>query len=368
MIRRITNFRAIGDEKIDNMSESLYLKNEFKPSPADKDTETTSRSRTAMAAIDPEMRADPGRPFWIKYGKHLRPVLDRFIARSSLVSTEPVLSLDNFPWTMLLRDHWEAIRDEAILASLERPAPSLASISPDHRAIAAVDQWRSFFLLGYGYRIHENLDRCPTTASLIQQIPTLVTAFFSILAPGACIPPHRGVTKGLMTCHLGLIVPASGDVGMRVDDQIVRWSNGGVIVFDDTFDHEVWNLTDGVRVVLLLQFRRPLKQPGKWFVDKFLGWIQRSAFVQEALDNLQTWNAAMQALETDTGFPSCRGPLQNQLSLQDHSPNRQRPNHASYSLIPSGRAEASGISACVPKDLDLLPPDGLRADLQSYRN
>ncbi|WP_343887830.1 aspartyl/asparaginyl beta-hydroxylase domain-containing protein [Sphingomonas oligophenolica] len=248
---------------------------------------------------EPPLRADPGRPFLIKYGKHLRGVCDWLIARCSLISTEPVLNVGDFPWTALLRDNWEAIRDEAVAAALEKPSPSLANISPDHRAIAAVDKWRSFFLWGYGYLIQENLGQCPVTTSVMARIPGLNTAFFSILAPGTHIPPHRGVTKGLITCHLGLIIPQKGDVGMRVRDRIVHWSDGGVLVFDDTFDHEVWNDTDGTRVVLLLQVRRPLKQPGKWFVDKFLAWISGSAFVQEALANLLSWNAAIKALETD---------------------------------------------------------------------
>jgi ornithine lipid ester-linked acyl 2-hydroxylase len=59
----------------------------------------------------------------------------------------------------------------------------------------------------------------------------------------------------------------------------------------------VWNDTDGTRVVLLIQFERPLKQPGKWFADFFLGFVRRSAFVQEARDNIDSWNQAMKALD-----------------------------------------------------------------------
>ena len=149
----------------------------------------------------------------------------------------------------LLREHWEAIRDEArAVALVGNAAPSLATISPDHRAIAEVNKWRSFFLWGYGYPIHDNLARCPRTAQVVASIPGLNSAFFSILAPGTHIPDHRGVTKGLITCHLGLIVPRDGDVRMRVHDRIVRWAEGETLVFDDTYQHEVWNETNGVRL------------------------------------------------------------------------------------------------------------------------
>jgi aspartyl/asparaginyl beta-hydroxylase (cupin superfamily) len=237
------------------------------------------------------------RPFIIRYGKHLRGVFDRMIASSSLVPNDPVLDVRDFPWTQHLRDNWQGIRDEAIATAMGNNSPSLSSISPDHRAIAPVNKWRSFFLWGYGYRIDENIERCPATTAAVAKIPNLNSAFFSILAPGTHIPAHRGVTKGLITCHLGLIVPKDGDVRMRVDNRIVRWAEGETLVFDDTYDHEVWNDTDNTRVVLLIQIRRPLRNPGKWVADTFLNIIRRSAFVQEARANVKAWNAAVKQMD-----------------------------------------------------------------------
>lgn len=244
------------------------------------------------------LRAERGRPLIVRFGKHLRGVFDRLIASSSQAANDPVLDVRDFPWTAALRDNWQAIRDEVVAVALRRDAaPSLATISPDHRAIAEVDMWRSFFLWGYGYPVDENLVRCPATAKVVGQVPGLNSAFFSILAPGTHIPDHRGVTKALITCHLGLIVPRDGDVRMRVDDRIVRWAEGETLVFDDTYNHEVWNDTDGTRVVLLVQFERPLRQPGKWIADMFMRLVRRSAFVQEARDNVLRWNAAMKQMD-----------------------------------------------------------------------
>lgn len=245
-----------------------------------------------------ELQAERNRPFLIKYGKHLRGIFDRLIASSSLVSNDPVLDVRDFAWTAMLRDHWQVIRDEAVAVALQgAAAPSLATISPDHRAIAKIDMWRSFFLWGYGFPIPENLAKCPETQKLVERIPGLNSAFFSILAPGTHIPDHRGVSKGLITCHLGLIVPQDGDVRMRVNDRIVRWAEGETLVFDDTYQHEVWNETGGTRVVLLIQFERPLRQPGKAIADFFLGFVRRSAFVQEARTNIDKWNDAIRRLD-----------------------------------------------------------------------
>ncbi|MBX9795460.1 MAG: aspartyl/asparaginyl beta-hydroxylase domain-containing protein [Sphingomonas sp.] len=252
----------------------------------------------APAAGDATLHEDGPRPFIIQLGKRLRGVFDRVIGASSLVSTAPVLDARDFAWTQALRDHWRTIREEAEQVALAgNAAPALADISPDHRGIAQGDTWRSFFLYGYGYAIEDNLARCPRTARVVEQIPGLNSAFFSILSPGAHIPDHRGVTKGLITCHLGLVVPADGDTRMRVDDQIVRWAEGETLVFDDTYRHEVWNDSRGTRVVLLIQFERPLRQPGKWFSDFFMGFVRRSAFVQEARANLESWNAAMKQMD-----------------------------------------------------------------------
>ena len=96
------------------------------------------------------------------------------------------------------------------------------------------------------------------------------SASFAILPPGAHVPMHRGATRGLVTCHLGLIVPRDGDVRMRVGDRMVRWAEGETLVFDDTYDHEAWNDTGGIRVVLRVRVRRPLRQPGRWFADTLL--------------------------------------------------------------------------------------------------
>ncbi|MDB5707155.1 MAG: aspartyl beta-hydroxylase [Sphingomonas bacterium] len=244
------------------------------------------------------LEAARGRPFIIAVGKHFRGFFDRLIASSSLVSNDPVLDVRAFPWTAMLREQWQTIRDEAIEVALRGQAsPSLATISPDHRAIAAVNMWRSYFLWGYSFPIEDNLAQCPKTAAIVARVPKLNSAFFSILAPGTHIPNHRGVTKGLITCHLGLIVPRDGDVRMRVDDRILRWSEGETLVFDDTYSHEVWNDTSGTRVVLLIQFERPLRHPGKWIADMFLKVIRRSAFVQEARDNIQSWNDAVRQLD-----------------------------------------------------------------------
>jgi aspartyl/asparaginyl beta-hydroxylase (cupin superfamily) len=133
---------------------------------------------------------------------------------------------------------------------------------------------------------------------VLAQIPGLNSGFFSILRPGTHIPEHRGVTKGLMTCHLGLQVPTGGSVRMNVGPETVGWAEGETLVFDDTYQHEVWNDTDETRIVLLVQFERPLRQPGKLVAELFLGGIRHSAFVKEAQDNIALWERTIRKVES----------------------------------------------------------------------
>jgi beta-hydroxylase len=242
----------------------------------------------------------PKRSLLYRFGKKSRPLIDRLLASHSEVGDPPVFDPAVFPWTDALSANWQAIAAEARMVVRDLNAvPPLHDLSPDHRRIAEPDKWRSFFLWGYGYRSEENCARCPETAKLLEQVPDLNSAFFSILKPGTHIPRHRGVSKALMTCHLGLVIPRSGRCEMAVDDAIVTWREGECLVFDDTYTHEVWNDTDEVRVVLLIQFRRPVRQPARVVRDIFVEAVRRSPFVQEARRSFDTWNQALKAIETD---------------------------------------------------------------------
>jgi ornithine lipid ester-linked acyl 2-hydroxylase len=253
------------------------------------------------APTSPDDRTVPPLPPLYRVGKRLRHRISALIARSSTVGDTPVYDPKLFAWVVGLERRWEEIRDEATrLLAHQDGIPPLAEISPDHRRIAPPGKWKSFFLIGYGYRLEENCRRCPGTADAVAAIPGLNSAFFSILAPGAHIPRHRGVTKAILTAHLGLVVPARREAcRMQVADEMLVWEPGKVLVFDDTAYHEVWNDTEEMRVILLIQFRRPTGWIGRAVGALFLGAVRRSRFVQDARSSLGDWEKAMQRLERE---------------------------------------------------------------------
>jgi beta-hydroxylase len=244
----------------------------------------------------------PPLPFLFKVGKKLRHRVSAVVARSSMVGDQPVLDPSLFPWIADIEARWSEVRDELVALLDKREAiPPLADLSPDHRRIAPPGKWKSFFLQGYGYKVAENIRRCPRTAEIVSRIPGLNSAFFSILDPGAHIPRHRGVTKAILTAHLGLVVPAARDqCRMQLHDRMLHWEEGRTLVFDDTFHHEVWNDTSELRAVLLIQFRRPVGPIGRLVGGLFLTGIRHSRFVQDARKEMGRWEGVMQRVERES--------------------------------------------------------------------
>jgi aspartyl/asparaginyl beta-hydroxylase (cupin superfamily) len=84
-------------------------------------------------------------------------------------------------------------------------------------------------------------------------------AMFSLLKPKTRIPPHTGVSNVRLVTHVPLIVP--DECGFRVGNETREWVPGQAWVFDDTIEHEAWNMSDKLRVVLLFDVWNPLLTP-----------------------------------------------------------------------------------------------------------
>jgi aspartyl/asparaginyl beta-hydroxylase (cupin superfamily) len=208
----------------------------------------------------------------------------RTFGRFSEVGTEPFLDPTQFAWTALLEDHYPAIRAEAERVLQVRDAlPNFQDIAPDQINLSDDDQWKTFWFVGYDVWDDPNCLRCPATAAVLRAIPGVITGFFSILAPGKRLPPHYGPYRGVLRHHLALIVPEPREkCGIRVDDQTRHWTEGQSLVFDDTYEHEAWNNTDGERVVLFLDIKRPLRPPMNHINDGIIKVISKSPFIKSA--------------------------------------------------------------------------------------
>ena len=118
----------------------------------------------------------------------------------------------------------------------------------------------------------------------------MTTAMFSILSPRKHILDHRGPYKGVLRYHLGLIVPRDAEAcRIRVGEDVRHWEEGKSMIFDDTFNHEVWNDTDETRVVLFVDVLRPLPFPESAINRLIVKAIGLSPFVLDAKRNQEAW-------------------------------------------------------------------------------
>jgi beta-hydroxylase len=227
-----------------------------------------------------------------KLGKNILWSLEKFLTRYSLVATTPFLESNQFSWVVLLESNWQVIRDELnVIIQYTDQLPRFQDISPDQANITQDNLWKTFFLYGYGIKMARNCNYCPKTTEIIEQIPGLKTAFFSILMPGKHIPEHRGPYKGVLRCHLPLKVPqAKEQCGIRVDQEVRHWEEGKCLVFDDSYPHEAWNKTDEIRVVLFLDIVRPTSFPACLLNQLLLNLIRWSPFIQDAQKNQNQWD------------------------------------------------------------------------------
>lgn len=225
-------------------------------------------------------------------GKRFLRTVGAFQARHSRIATTPILPNDTFPWIDRVEGSWRGIRAE-LEPLLLRPQdiPNFHQLSPDQQRISRGDNWKTYAFYVMTHRVDENCAACPETARLLDSLPNLQNAWFSILAPRYHIPPHHGPTRAFVRCHLGLIVPQDRErCWLRVDDQICHWQEGKCLVFDDTYEHEVLNDTDEVRVVLFLDFDRPMDAIGTWFNRVILRLIRASHYFKDPVRNLALWN------------------------------------------------------------------------------
>ncbi|WP_156434394.1 aspartyl/asparaginyl beta-hydroxylase domain-containing protein [Mycobacterium sp. IS-1590] len=224
--------------------------------------------------------------------------LYRLYTRCSIFGDREFFDVRDFPWVEAVEADWHKVRAELdALLPYAAHMPNFQDISKDQKALSQDDGWKTFFFYAYGIKAKPNCQRCPETATLLKKIPGMKTAFFSILAPGKELPPHRGPYKGVLRLHLALRVPEPAEMcGIRVGTQTRHWEEGRVMIFDDTFEHEAWNRTDGVRVVLFVDMMRPMRFPAN-LVNSAMTWaIALSPFVLGNLGSYFRWEKRFEAV------------------------------------------------------------------------
>lgn len=180
--------------------------------------------------------------------------------------TAPYLERSLFPWIESFERQTPHIREELLRllpsgAGRERVFSSEEIERQNLRGTDVAPTWNGYYFYRHGERREDNCSACPQTAQALDMLPLSRVrghgpeVLFSVFTPGTHLLPHRGVTNTRLVAHLPLIIPP--DCALNVGGELHRWQEGRVVVFDDTYEHEAWNRSDRIRVVLIFDLWNP---------------------------------------------------------------------------------------------------------------
>lgn len=220
-----------------------------------------------------------GQARWEGFGEYVRkgwPIFTPFNCLLYLFTKPrarpPIMDISQFPELQELQDNWQIIRDEAMALSAEGGFDQIA----DKESASYYDigfrtfykyGWTKFYLNWYGYT-HASAQRtCPKTIELLNRIPAVNGAMFSILPPGGQLTRHLDPVACSLRYHLGLDTPNDDRCYISIDDRKYSWRDGEPLLFDVTFLHFAHNDADKPRVILMCDVERPMS----WF-GKLINW------------------------------------------------------------------------------------------------
>jgi aspartyl/asparaginyl beta-hydroxylase (cupin superfamily) len=156
--------------------------------------------------------------------------------------------------------------------------------------------WNVFLLEILGHRPALNRACCPETCRVLDRVPGLVQAFFSILDPGKSIPEHEGPYLGYLRYHLGLDIPRHDPPKLVVNARDYIWKEGEAVLFDDSWPHSVENRSRSARAVLVVDVMRPMP----WLpslVNRFVtGVVARHTYGRKVARKAEEFAAASRAI------------------------------------------------------------------------
>ena len=186
------------------------------------------------------------------------------------VPNKPVLPVETFPELKKLSDNWETIREEAVrLFDEGRIRDALNNNDWGFHSFFK-SGWKRFYLKWYDDFMPSAQQLCPKTVELVQSIPSIHGAMFTILPAGAKLGGHRDPFAGSLRYHLGLVTPNSENCRIVVDGVPCSYYDGKGFVFDETFIHWAENKTDTNRIIFFCDIERPMSNG---VMSRFNHWV-----------------------------------------------------------------------------------------------
>jgi len=219
--------------------------------------------------------------------KAFRPLFRKFSKKGNRVFFDNA----DFPVTAVLEHNYDVIRAEfeRMRNRIDEFAP-FQTISPDQIYISNDDKWKMFFLKAGKIRFDRNCQEFPETMKIIDAEKNLISAYFSVIGPRKMLMPHEGPWCGILRVHLGLDIPTEGKgCVLVVNKEEYRWEEGKTVVFDDTYEHIAVNMTDRNRVVLFMDYMRPLPRPLSWLNHLIVYLARYMTYFREPIKRHKEW-------------------------------------------------------------------------------
>ncbi|KAM9050328.1 aspartyl/asparaginyl beta-hydroxylase isoform 3-T3 [Megaptera novaeangliae] len=160
-----------------------------------------------------------------------------------------------------LERNWKLIRDEG-LAVMDR---AQGLFLPEDENLREKGDWNQFTLWQQGRKNENACKGAPKTCSLLDKFPETTGCRrgqikYSVMQPGTHVWPHTGPTNCRLRMHLGLVIPKEG-CKIRCANETRTWEEGKVLIFDDSFEHEVWQDATSFRLIFIVDVWHPELTP-----------------------------------------------------------------------------------------------------------
>ncbi|MBU2970398.1 aspartyl/asparaginyl beta-hydroxylase domain-containing protein [Pseudoalteromonas sp. C2R02] len=192
-------------------------------------------------------------------------------------SQKAFVKTEKFNKLNILEDNWQKIAQEA--QGLHDKGFFEQTTSKENSSFYDVGfrtfykyGWSKFYCTWYGTHLNSAMAHCPKTVELLNQIPSVNGAMFTLLPAKSKLTRHLDPVACSFRYHLGLNTPNSEDCFINVDSTKQSWKDGEAFIFDETCLHYVENNSQDMRLILMCDIERPMNIFGKLFnkIYKFL--------------------------------------------------------------------------------------------------
>ena len=162
-----------------------------------------------------------------------------------------------FPASQKIEESFDAIHDEIIRLTQKNRLVRYADVDLKRAEEVSLD-WKLYYIKFLGKYNDRALVECPVITGLTRDIPAIRSVIIAALEPRVELAAHSGPYAGILRYHLGVKIPRVNPPSIRVADRIYTWREGESIVLDDFFEHEVYNKSDEIRIILMIDIYRPM--------------------------------------------------------------------------------------------------------------